>query len=515
MATPPGRVNKTRGNPPAHAVVIEPRPTEARPARLAMPQAWIPPFGVLRALTLGVGLVAASTSANAQAVDFVRDVRPILQQRCDSCHGAKKQKGGLRLDVKSEAFKGGDAYGPAVVPGDAAESPLVQLIEAEDADSRMPASADPLPAAEIATLKTWIEQGAVWPDGVDLAKLEDRLDHWSFKPVEAPAIAPVDPRSWARTPIDRLILARLEQEGLEPSPEADRVAWLRRVSFDLIGLPPTPEQVAAFVDDDRPDAYERVVDALLASPLHGERWAQHWLDLAHYADTNGFELDAERPDAWRYRDWVIAAFNADMPYDRFIALQVAGDEIARGDRDALIATGFCRSGPREVVGGNVIPEVKRQNELTEITATVGSVFLGLTIGCARCHDHKFAPIAQADYYRLQAFFAPVLPVDEAPLYTAEFKAEYDAKLAAWERATADVRAKLAELEKPARAKLERDIVSKFTPDLQVMLFQPDAELSPYDVQIKALAYRQLALEQTKVTEATIAPAERPRWKELR
>ena len=172
-------------------------------------------------------------------------------------------------------------------------------------------------------------------------------------------------------------------------------------------MPPSPDEVAAFVGDARPDAYERLVDRLLASPQYGERWGQHWLDLAHYADSNGFELDAERPDAWRYRDWVVNALNADLPYDRFLMLQIAGDDLSPGDRDALIATGFCRCGPREVVGGNVIPEVKRQSELTEITGTVGSVFLGMTIGCARCHDHKFDAIPTTDYYRLQAFFSCV------------------------------------------------------------------------------------------------------------
>ena len=193
--------------------------------------------------------------------------------------------------------------------------------------------------------------------------------------------------------------------GSTHSPAASRVALIRRVTFDLTGRPPSTEEVAAFLADQRPDAYERLVDRLLASPEYGKRWGQHWLDLAHYADTNGFELDAERPDAWRYRDWVVRSLNADLPYDRFLMLQIAGDDLKPGDHDALIATGFCRCGPREVVGGNVIPEVKRQNELSEITGTVGSVFLGLTIGCARCHDHKFDAIPTTDYYRLQAFFA--------------------------------------------------------------------------------------------------------------
>ena len=233
----------------------------------------------------------------------------------------------------------------------------------------------------------------------------EQRSHWAYQPlkiIEPPRVKAV---GWVRNPIDRFILAVLEEVDWSPAPDAERVALIRRVTFDLTGLPPSPEDTAAFLGDHRPDAYERLVDRLLASPRYGEKWGQHWLDLAHYADSNGFELDAERPDAWRYRDWVIRSLNADLPYDRFLELQVAGDDLKAGDRDALIATGFCRCGPREVVGGNVIPEVKRQSELSEITGTVGSVFLGLTIGCARCHDHKFDAIPTADYYRLQAFFA--------------------------------------------------------------------------------------------------------------
>ena len=242
----------------------------------------------------------------------------------------------------------------------------------------------------------------------------EKRSHWAYQPIK-PVVPPrVKDVRWVRNPIDRFILSSLEEIEWSPAPEADRVALIRRVTFDLTGLPPSAEQVAAFLGDSRPDAFERLVDRLLASPQYGERWGQHWLDLAHYADSNGYELDAERPDAWRYRDWVVDALNRDLPYDRFLMLQLAGDDIQPGDRDALIATGFCRCGPREVVGGNVIPEEKRQSELSEITGTVGSVFLGLTIGCARCHDHKFDAIPTTDYYRLQAFFA-ASKLDDLPI----------------------------------------------------------------------------------------------------
>ena len=241
----------------------------------------------------------------------------------------------------------------------------------------------------------------------------DQRAHWAYQPVKRVVPPVVKETGWVKNPIDRFILAELEALALPHAPEADRVALIRRATFDLTGLPPSPEEVAAFLNDQRPDAFERLVDRLLASPRYGERWGQHWLDLAHYADSNGFELDAERPDAWRYRDWVVKALNSDLPYDQFLSQQLAGDEIHPGDHQALIATGFCRCGPREVVGGNVIPEVKRQSELAEITGTVGSVFLGLTIGCARCHDHKFDAIPTTDYYRLQAFFARVGAVGSA------------------------------------------------------------------------------------------------------
>jgi len=277
----------------------------------------------------------------------------------------------------------------------------------------------------------------------------EQRSHWAYRPVKRVEPPAVKEASWVRNPIDRFILAELEELGLAHAPEADRVALIRRVTFDLTGVPPQPDEVAAFLHDSLPDAYERLVDRLLASPRYGERAGQHWLDLAHYADSNGFELDAERPDAWRYRDWVVHALNADLPYDQFVSMQVAGDELLTGDRGALIATGFCRCGPREMVGGNVIPQVKRQSELTDITGTVGSVFLGLTIGCARCHDHKFDAIPTTDYYRLQAFFAASELTDVALASPAE-KDAFAAAGKAIEQKIAPLRQELTQLEAPFR-----------------------------------------------------------------
>jgi hypothetical protein len=249
---------------------------------------------------------------------------------------------------------------------------------------------------------------------------DDDRAYWAFVPPVRPDLPAVADADRARNPIDVFLLAALEDAGLAPSPEADRRTLIRRLSFDLTGLPPTPEEVEAFVEDPGPDAYERLVDRLLASPAHGERWAQHWLDLARYADTDGFEFDQARPDAWRYRDWVAGALNADMPYDRFVRLQLAGDEAEPGDPSAFVATGFNRCYP-DMVDLND-QGLRRQNALNDITETTGLVFLGLTIGCARCHDHKFDPIRQSDFYRLQAFFTPARFRDDYPLGPGDARA---------------------------------------------------------------------------------------------
>ncbi|MBI1345822.1 DUF1553 domain-containing protein [bacterium] len=351
--------------------------------------------------------------AAAESPDFVRDVRPILQKHCYSCHAAEKQKSGYRLDIKAAAFRGGELYGASLKPGDLAASPLFQFIADPNADLQMPPDGERLSTAEIETLKRWIEGGANWPDGVDLATLEDRTDHWSFHPVKRAELPSVGQTAWPRNEIDHFILSRLEAAGLEPSAETDRVSWLRRVYLNLIGLPPTPEQVAAFVDDTRPDAYARVVDELLQSPRYGERWAQHWLDVVRYADTHGFEVNTERPNAWPYRDYVIRALNNDTPYDRFIREQIVGDALGV---DA--ATGFLITAsvllPGQIGKDEPSKRLARQDSIDEIVVNVGQTFLGLSVGCARCHDHKFDPISQRDYYAMQALVAGVEYEERVP-----------------------------------------------------------------------------------------------------
>lgn len=360
-----------------------------------------------------ITLLAAATAigaANTDAadLDFVQDVRPILQTHCYSCHGEAKQKSGLRLDIKSEAFEGGEGWGPSIVPGDSTESPLIELVSSDDEYSRMPPEGEPLSDTEIRTLTDWIDQGATWPDGVDLAQVEDRTDHWSLKPVAIPDVPHVGDDTWARSDLDRFILGRLQEHALTPSPPAPAVTWLRRVTLDLTGLPPTPEEVDEFLkqEGDGDSARAAVVERLLASPRYGERWAQHWLDVVRYADTHGFEVNTDRPHAWPYRDYVIDAFNRDTPYDQFIKEQIVGDAMGQ---DA--ATGFLVTASVLLPGqiGKDAPSIRlaRQDAIDEIVNNIGQTFLGLSVGCARCHDHKFDAISAKDYYAMQSFVAGV------------------------------------------------------------------------------------------------------------
>ncbi len=305
----------------------------------------------------------------------------------------------------------------------------------------------------------------------------EQQSHWAYQTPKRPAIPQVKDVTWVQNPIDRFILEGLESVEFKHAAEADRVALIRRVTFDLTGLPPTPDEVSAFLNDSRVDAYGRVVDRLLESPAYGPRWAQHWLDLAHYADSNGFELDAERPDAWRYRDWVVKALNDDMPYDRFVTLQLAGDEASPNDHDALVATGFGRCGPRDTVGGNIDLAVKRQTELTEITGTVGSVFLGLTLGCARCHDHKFDALPTTDYYRLQSFFAAA-EFDEVPTATERERKAYEAAKAEVAKKAAPFRARMGELEAPYRKAILDEKKAMLTPTERAVMDLPAKNLTP-------------------------------------
>lgn len=360
---------------------------------------------------LGRGLFAplsASSHVEQPGIDFDRQIAPLLAERCLDCHSGSKPRGGLDLSRKAAVFRGGK-NGPALVPGKPDQSSIWERVQANEMPPKKPLSRE-----EQARLKQWIESGAVWgSDPIDPFRITTRTragtDWWSLQPLQAASPPSVKNNAWIRNPIDAFILARLEAKNLQPSPEADRRTLIRRLSFDLLGLPPTPEMVKSFIVSQEPDAYEKLVDQLLASPHYGERWARHWLDIVHYGESDGFERNGPRLNSWPYRDWVIDAFNRDLPYTDFCRLQIAGDILQPGNAEATIATGFLVAGIHNTVipGNKLAMDQAFQDELEELVGTVGQTFLGLTVNCARCHDHKFDPIAQVDYYRLAATLSGV------------------------------------------------------------------------------------------------------------
>jgi hypothetical protein len=356
---------------------------------------------LLAAIMLSPGVSAQTRQPDAETF-FELKVRPILAGRCFKCHGGDKVSGGLRVDSRAALLKGGDS-GSAVVPGAPDRSLLIKAVRHSDADLRMPPQSR-LPAAVVADLTTWVKQGAVWPEA-HAASPFSYEKHWAFGPVRK-AEPPPDPSGWARHPIDRFIAAGLRKQGLRPVAPAERRVLLRRLTFDLIGLPATPKEVADFLADASPSALEKVVDRLLASPHYGERWGRHWLDVARYADTAGDNADYPIPEVRLYRDYVIDAFNADKPYDQFVREQIAGDLLARRGpaeeyADRVVATGFLALSRRYATA----PYELWHLTLEDTIDTVGQAFLGLTLRCARCHDHKYDPVTQKDYYALYGIFA--------------------------------------------------------------------------------------------------------------
>jgi hypothetical protein len=326
-------------------------------------------------------------------------VQVILKANCQPCHDDTNKSGGLALTSRDAALAGGNR-GAVIKPGSAPDSLLVRAIE-QSGDLKMPPGRKLAPE-QIATIRQWIDGGAPWPKETDTLKKPRGADWWSFQPVKRMEPPPVRDTAWVRNPIDRFILARLEREHLKPSPEASKETLLHRVSLDLTGLLASPEEVREFVSDVRPDAYERVVDRLLASPHYGERWGRHWLDVARYADSDGYTIDAPR-QMWKYRDWVINALNRDMPFDQFVVEQIAGDLLPNPTVDQLIATGFHRNTPSNFEGG-IDFEQYRVEAVVDRVSTTGAAMLGLTLGCARCHDHKFDPISQKEFYQIFAYF---------------------------------------------------------------------------------------------------------------
>jgi hypothetical protein len=343
---------------------------------------------------------ASITTAAEPTLDFIRDIQPIFKESCLECHDAKKHKADFRLDNRLDALRGGEG-GASIVPGHAKDSLLMKRIRGEGEDDRMPVKKPPLTDAQIAKVGKWIDQGAAWPEAADGSVAKKEV-HWSYtKPVKSP-LPTVKQPGWVRNPIDAFIAARLEKEGLTPSPEAPPETLIRRLSLDLIGLPPTPAEVDSFLNDHSPQAYEKVVDRLLASPHYGERWARPWLDLARYADSNGFEKDRLR-SMWPYRDWVITALNRNIGFDQFTIRQIAGDLLPGATIDDKIATGFHRNTTLNEEGG-VDPEEYRYYAVVDRVNTTAAVWLGTTMGCCQCHNHKYDPFTMKDYYRLSAFF---------------------------------------------------------------------------------------------------------------
>lgn len=451
----------------------------------------------------GVGGPAASAQDPPRLTVFERRVVPILRTNCYGCHGAVKNSG---LDLRAwSTLKTGGRRGAAVLAGKAAQSLLYQAV-ARKGELQMPPGKR-LTDLQIETIRAWIDSGA--PHGAD-ERLEDARP-WAFRPVSRHAVPEVRQTVWVRNPIDAFVLARLEANGLRPAAPAEKHALIRRAMLDLLGLPPTPEEVDAFVRDTRKDAYEHLIDRLLNSPHYGERWARHWLDLARYAESEGFKSDELRPNAWRYRDYVIRALNSDRPYDRFIKEQIAGDEIYPDDPDALVATGFCRHFPDESNARDL--RQRRQEILNDITDTTGASVLGLTLGCARCHDHKYDPIPQRDYYRLQAFFAAVQPRDDLILLSGEARSTYQKRLKEWEEKTRAVRDRLEALEAPHVLRLMRGHLRKFPEDVQQAVDTPPARRTALQWLLARKVEPQIVVSSTELAKA-IKPDEKEEWTRL-
>lgn len=349
----------------------------------------------LSSILIGSLAPALAPGAERPKVNFAREVRPILARRCFSCHGPDKAEAGLRLNHRKSALAELPSKEHAIVPGQMNQSELLRRVESSEETERMPPEGKPLTAEQMDVLRRWIAEGANWDE------------HWAFVAPVQQSIPTVRDAQWVKHPIDAFILAKLEAAGLTPAAPADKAQWIRRVYFDLTGLPPTVAEVQAFLKDETPQAFETVADRLLKSPRYGERWARHWLDVVRYADTNSFERDGNKPHAWRYRDYVIRALNDDKPYDQFVREQLAGDELPEVTNDSIIATGYYRLGLWDDEPAD--RTLAKFDVLDDIVATTGQVFLGLTVNCARCHDHKIDPIPQKDYYSLLAFFHGITP----------------------------------------------------------------------------------------------------------
>ncbi len=414
-------------------------------------------------------LAAAANGVRADETLFRKDIAPILEQHCLHCHNAKSARGGLSLETAAELHAGGDS-GAMVVPGKPDESLLLEMISGDK--PKMPKKAAALKKEQVALLKRWIAEGANWPKDTTLqARGKTKENWWSLQPLTRSPNPAVQTPGWVRTPVDAFILHRLERDGMKPSAEADRRTLLRRLYFDLLGLPPTPADLDAFSRDTSPNAYEKQVERLLASPRYGERWARHWLDVVHYGDTHGYDKDKVRPNAWPYRDYVVRSFNEDKPYSRFVKEQIAGDVFYANGRDGIAGLGFLAAGPWDFVGqvelreGTLDKKITRNLDRDDMVATAMNTFTSLTVQCARCHDHKFDPIAQEDYYALQTVFAAVDRADrpyEVDAETADRRLALNQRLTKLAGNKRAMEARLQKLAGPELAPIDGQIAQLLT-----------------------------------------------------
>lgn len=436
--------------------------------RLA-PEGWRGLSGVV-ALLAWVVVISLPAAGVDSASLFNQKIRPILEQICQECHGEKKQKGDLRLDSYAALIKGGE-LGAVITPGDPAGSLLIKAVRYDDEKLKMPPKKK-LSPEQVAALEEWVKSGAVWPGAGPIAvsapvrkaekqiSAEDR-NYWAYQPVHAQHPPSVNNIAWVRNPIDAFILAKLEAAGLSPSQPAGKLELVRRVHYDLTGLPPTPEQSREFLDDPSPEAYEKLVDRLLASPQYGLKWGRYWLDVVRYAETNGYERDGTKPNVWRYRDYVVRAFNQDKPYDQFIREQLAGDDLRPSTSDSIIASGYLRLGAWDDEPAD--PLQAEFDEYDDIVATSAQAFLAMSMNCARCHDHKKDPITQKDYYRFVAFFRDIpryggrggidVKVAQTDITPPEIRSKYEGKLKEQQARIDDLSARMTQLEDAAIAKM--------------------------------------------------------------
>ncbi len=468
-----------------------------------------------RILLTFAALAVRSLAAPAEVapVSFTKEIKPILEAQCVKCHGSAMQMAKLDLSTRAAAIKGGER-GPSIVPGNGAQSPFYKRIAGIDKPA-MPMGGK-LTGTEVAAIKNWIDQGAAWdgtigtPDAAKSGPKEnDELppnarQYWAFqKPVKADP--PKVEARWSGNPIDAFLKSELDKRGLKPAPRADARTLARRAYLDLTGLPPTPEQARAFANDPSPAAWSNLIEQLLASPQYGERWGRHWLDVARYADSNGYEHDFDRPNAWRYRDYVIRSFNKDTPYDRFLTEQLAGDELDEDNYDNLIATGFLRSYAKVGFREKDNPHY-RYDYLDDMIATLGRGVMGLTVHCARCHDHKFDPILQKDYYRLQTTLFSYVEVDH-PLVPRDQAREWRKKNDEIVAKTAPLKLRVREVEEPYRQQLLKVKYKKFPENIQEAINTPEEKRTAGQV----LLANQI-IRTTSVSSAEIAKFLKPEEK---